>query len=338
MAHTGAPSGDADRAGPRLVLDGELAERARRRALATGAAMLELATAAPDPSLGGGSTGLALAHRYLAVATGDAAHHRRSAEYLADAERAVREERLRPTLYGGFVGVAWAAEHLGRGGDRLNRIDELLVEALGRPGGRWHFDLISGLVGIGCYALERLPRPAAARLCALVVERLADGARQRDRGVAWHTPAALMIPETAERFPDGYDNLGLAHGAPGVVSFLAGCCAAGVAETRARPLLDAAVGWILGQRLGLPGPASPCGGHPVTDPDRPARPGATATPASPRPCCSPGSAPGVRSGRSWGSSWPSTRRPARSSGPGSSTRRCATVRPGSPTCSPACTG
>ncbi|HSF42405.1 MAG TPA: lanthionine synthetase LanC family protein, partial [Thermoanaerobaculia bacterium] len=50
-----------------------------------------------------------------------------------------------------------------------------------------------------------------------------------------------------EIHPNGYYNLGVAHGVPAVVALLAGAAAAGVAP--ARPLLDDTVRWLLAHRL-----------------------------------------------------------------------------------------
>jgi hypothetical protein len=134
--------------------------------------------------------------------------------------------------------------------DDLNAdIDQALYEHLGQSPWQRPYDLISGLAGYGVYALKRLPRPLAVKCLERVVDRLAELAVERPEGVTWHTPADHLWPETRKDFPDGYYNLGVAHGVPGVVAVLAQICAAGVARAKAQPLLEGAVSWILGQRL-----------------------------------------------------------------------------------------
>src|SRR5262249_10430548 len=54
----------------------------------------------------------------------------------------------------------------------------------------------------------------------------------------------VLIPP-GQHAPEGYDNLGLAHGVPGVVALLAGTVAAGVEVRRASALLEGAVRWVL---------------------------------------------------------------------------------------------
>jgi hypothetical protein len=57
-----------------------------------------------------------------------------------------------------------------------------------------------------------------------------------------------MIPSTRELNPEGNYNVGLAHGVPGVVALLGEAIAAGVAESKARALLERAVAWLLSTR------------------------------------------------------------------------------------------
>ncbi|MDN5916019.1 MAG: lanthionine synthetase C family protein [Pseudonocardia sp.] len=253
------------------VLSGDLAHRARGRAVEIGEALLDLPhpDAGDDHSLGNGSTGLALVHSWLAEATGAAAHRERATSYVVHAQEAVRTRRTSAALYGGFPGVALAVELLG-GGERLAAVDSALVRGLSRSPWRGHFDLISGLAGVGVFALARLHRPDGARLCELVVDRLAESGVARGSGIVWHTPAAWMLPETAADYPQGYDNLGMAHGSPGVIAFLAGCLGRDIATDRARALLDAAVAWVLDQQLDSSGARFPVWRSPGDAP-RPSR-------------------------------------------------------------------
>jgi lantibiotic modifying enzyme len=59
-------------------------------------------------------------------------------------------------------------------------------------------------------------------------------------------------------FPNGYYNLGVAHGVPGVVAVLAQAHAAGVAPGATEPLLEGAMRWLWAQaREKAPGPRFP---------------------------------------------------------------------------------
>jgi lantibiotic modifying enzyme len=212
-----------------------------------------------DFSLAGGTTGLAIFFAYLSQARSEKEAAARG--FLEEAIAAASDGTTQASLYGGLAGVGWAAAHLQ---DRLAdldteditaKIDDALSVHLSPS--RWtaEYDLINGLVGLGVYALERLPRPAAVAGLEQVIDHLAATAERRPEGITWWTNPDWLIPETRERHPRGYHDLGLAHGVPGVIALLGRACAAGVAEERARPLLDGAVRWLMAQRISE-GPAA----------------------------------------------------------------------------------
>lgn len=157
-------------------------------------------------------------------------------------------------LFTGFAGIAWANDHL-RGriyeseGDEANReIDEALIQLLSTPRPRAEYDLINGLVGVGAYALEGLPRPTAVQVLELVIDRLAEKAERGPEGAAWFNPPEIIPAFQSEAYPKGLYNLGASHGMAGVVGVLGAACRAGVAVDRARPLLEETMAWLLKRR------------------------------------------------------------------------------------------
>lgn len=234
--------------GWRPLIEGELAERARR-AIAEIAAATATALAASDASwsLADGASGAAVFYSYLAAQDGVPEHSATAARLL---DGAVTDMGGRdPSLYVGMAGVAWALEHLEPRRGRGAAFDPALRNLLARPGWRGNYDLILGLVGLGVYALERLPDPTAHECLELVVAHLSELAEALPSGASWRTPARLLPPPQAAELPDGYYNLGLAHGVPAVIALLAGALRAGVADAGARRLLTEAVAWLLAQRL-----------------------------------------------------------------------------------------
>ena len=262
------------------VLQEDLRERAREAARDMGRAVAEsferdpAPSSAGDASLSRGWTGTAVTMHYLHAelpgegfaAVGEAA--------LDRAIEAVAEQRMSPSLMQGFPGVAWTIELLGQntGPEDANAaIDDALLAMLERP--RWNglYDLVSGLVGIGVYALQRLPAPSAEKCLELVVERLVQWSEPAEPGVSWYTPPELIPPTARERVPEGYYNIGLAHGVPGAVGVLAHAHRAGVARETIAPVLEGAVDWLLAQALPAGGRATwPYFVGPAVDP-RPAR-------------------------------------------------------------------
>ena len=239
------------------LLQGDLAEQARQ-------AVQEIASALPtgspagemrSSSLAGGLTGEALFYTYLALDNGDDAAAERAAQLVEQAAETLAVQPLPPNLYTGFAGVAWAMEHL-RGrlfeedsdeDDPVLEIDEALAIPLQRSPWPGDYDLITGLVGIAVYALERLPRPAAVSLLSLIVDRLSERADISEEGAAWFTRPEELPEWQREFHPRGSYNLGVAHGLPAVVAVLAGAFAAGI--EKARPLLHDSTRFLLARRM-----------------------------------------------------------------------------------------
>jgi hypothetical protein len=216
-----------------------------------------------DPSLAGGLAGLAVCFEWLARAMPEheAACTERAQLCLERAVAAVAEQPLSPGLFGGFTGVGWAMAHLLGGGarvagdddggeDAFEAVDAALAEHVAQAPWQGDYDLVSGLVGIGVYALERGARhPAARALAGAVLDHLAALAQRSDQGVRWYTPPELLPPHQQERYPAGCCNLGVAHGVPGVLALLGRYCAAGIDAARAGSLLRAGAAWLRTQRL-----------------------------------------------------------------------------------------
>ncbi len=205
--------------------------------------------------LGDGHAGQALYFGYLHQACGGEGRAGTGITLLDRAIEAVSSQRMGPTLYTGFPGIAWAANHLaGRlypqaEEDPYRETDDLLHDYIRRIPWPFHLGVIDGLAGIGVYALERLPRPTARRCLEAVVDRLEEVSERRTPGVAWVTPPEIEDAYWRRQRPRGSYDLGLAHGIPGVVALLAALCEADVARAKAGPLLEAAVPWILDQSL-----------------------------------------------------------------------------------------
>lgn len=246
------------------ILEGELAARAE----AAIEAVREGIETAPLPAqnrvagLDSGDAGLALFYEYLDRARPGAGYGEKAQQRLERAIDALGSSSQIPHFYAGFTGVSWVVQHLldgpGEDDDEEGEADEedpntdidaALLEHLSQTPWDLDYDLVSGLVGYGVYALERLPRPSGAACLELVVERLAEIAEPRSVGLAWPTPSRRIAEEHRHSYPMGVDELGVAHGIPGVIALLARVCTAGVAEERARALLAGAVPWLLEQKL-----------------------------------------------------------------------------------------
>jgi hypothetical protein len=229
--------------------------RALRSVDAITESIAALAPDEKDPSLAGGQAGLAVLYASLARAGRGRQAEDLAWQCLDRAIEAVATEVMDSSFWEGFAGIAWAAELVGHlldaGGEDGNAaVDVVLARLLCRPHA-WPApqDLVVGPTGLGVYALERYPRPAAAECLHHVAERLEEAARRDEHGIYWWTPPEAQAPAGREKHLSGRADLGMAHGVPGVIALLGAMCGAGVERATVRPLLEGAVRWLLAQAV-----------------------------------------------------------------------------------------
>lgn len=235
------------------ISDPPLARRSREAVDAIAEALLAEVEQLEDPSLGVGLSGPALFFSYLDRARPSPRFSEAGVVCLERAMEMVTSGRWPPSLFDGFSGVAWTLEHLRpwlvrEGEDPLREIDEALVGYLGSLK-RWQpVELMYGLAGLGVYLLERLPRPSAREGLRRLVARLEETAEREGALCSWHSDAKRPGPR-----PEGAGSriyhLGVAHGVPGVLGFLARLFHAGIEPERTRRLAEGAFRWLLRQRL-----------------------------------------------------------------------------------------
>jgi len=206
-----------------------------------------------DPYLGSGCAGIAVFFAYLHATRVRPGAGEVASRYLELACDAALRNPMVVSLYQGFTGIGWAVQHvariLGEPPDDLSEIDGAVEQLAGQALRPAVYDLIGGLVGMGVYCLERDGSACALRALELIVERLHELAENSQDESCWFTPPQLLSEHERQKCPEGFYNLGLAHGVPGIIAFLAKAISAGVAKEKARCLLQGAVRWLLKQRL-----------------------------------------------------------------------------------------
>lgn len=195
----------------------------------------------------GGYAGAALFYAYLHAASANAAAADRALEALERSTSALAERQMLPALYSGFLSAGWVVTHLTRDlfeGDEslVEEIDGALRHLLSNIEDRITFELIYGLAGYGTYLVERLPNPGAAALLGRILDLLEQ---TRDASGVWHSDPGWMTPWQREQMPRGCYNLGVAHGIPGVIGFLAAANREGLADPRLARFAEDAVRWTL---------------------------------------------------------------------------------------------
>ena len=211
-----------------------------------------------SPSLGYGNCGVAVLHGYLAQAGSDDSSGSMALEVLAMCRRALTRGEPVLGLHSGLAGFAWTLEHLATIGspafsDDLNsETDQLFLRWLAQIDDTCEFDLMSGLVGVGVYALERLPRPSAVDCLAQVVRLLIRKAQKTSLGFHWQLPV-LTLGTQYENYSHG---LGVAHGSAGVLALLSLAYSAGLNDN-VLETIEGAVHWILSHKTAVPGQTKP---------------------------------------------------------------------------------
>jgi len=155
------------------------------------------------------------------------------------------EGSRRPSLFGGWGGLGWIVTHLEAEDETIGQqLDRMLIEKVSTWPNSLGYDLISGLVGVGVYFVERAPREAAHTGLKLILDALQTSAMETSEGTTWFTESQLLPPWQRQHAPKGYYNLGTAHGVPGVCWLLASVCAIGIDVDRAESLLRTTLRWL----------------------------------------------------------------------------------------------
>lgn len=213
-------------------------------------------TAAPSANLSSGDPGLALLFAYLSRA--DHGDIERAAElaraFLERAADALASEAASPWLFGGWLGAVFVAEHLqgalyGPEVDLAGELVPALETLVARPDA--HFDLSFGTAGVLVVAAERARQRRDAvvdRILERGVEGLRASATGGEPGRTWRTRPTPLLPTASGLYPEGFFDVGVAHGVPGVIGALARCHARGI--DGAGELARDAVAWLAAQEQG----------------------------------------------------------------------------------------
>lgn len=249
------------------VLTGTARERATQATLAIAEDILAIAQAQDEVglfaderySLSHGQAGIALFFSYLSKAYPNQGYASVARRLLLSAIDCLARQDSVPSLFSGFTGVGWVTEHIREmvfpekesNEDPCEEIASALTRHVSHSKWIGELDLISGLTGIGFYFLERKKHQDETEALSQIVDRFRETAvRARANSVTWKTPSH-RIPnrELAERFPNGMYNLGVAHGVPGIISFLGEASFPGSHRDSAFELLTGAFQWLTDHRL-----------------------------------------------------------------------------------------
>jgi lantibiotic modifying enzyme len=202
------------------------------------------------PTVAAGAAGIALFFAYLAEVREDE-EAAAEAELWLDAalDRLGAVYPPAESFLSGYTGVAWTVIQLcdaDTAKEVCSAIDGSLEARLATPPEARHYDLIVGLVGIGLYLLDAPESPGRRAQLETVLSQLEQRAVADASGFSWFTPPEQLPAWQRSICPQGYFNLGLAHGVPGVIGLLSRMLLANVERERVSRLLEGAMQWMLG--------------------------------------------------------------------------------------------
>jgi lantibiotic biosynthesis protein len=212
------------------------------------------------PSMATGAAGHALFFAY-AVRSGLFEQERADLRDRMTTHLQVAVDRLQdvagyPFLFEGLAGVGWVANHLhdlgllDEGEELCDAVDAALIDWLKHHYSSMLCELVAGLAGLGAYGLARWPRSSGREIVRLAVEALAATSVEHQGYRTWFSSPENISELRRSVLPQGSYNLGLSHGVPGALAFLAKAGALGVAQ--AGTLANSAGTWLLGQQRRYP--------------------------------------------------------------------------------------
>ncbi len=246
----------------RPIIEGDLARRAAAAVENIAADLMALGERGHTlgPSMGVGDAGIGLFFHYLHLSRAVDGYAGASRLFMDRAFEDVARASLWYDLFQGVTGVAWVHHHIygfSNDGDDLEEVDDQLVKLLDKEKWPLLYDLITGLAGIGVYALERWPHGRSGQILESVVRHLLAALEPATPGATIFTPPHLLVREQRGKYPHGYYNLGVAHGIPAVTAVLAAAGKLGVKGSRSP--LEAArqtAQWLLACRQERPAASS----------------------------------------------------------------------------------
>ena len=198
-----------------------------------------------DSGLLGGKAGITLLFAYLSKAFPEKKYLQTTFEYLDELNDALANEELDYSLSAGVAGMAFIYQHL-RNISILDVSEDLNLSELDVfidrgvdldfQSGNW--DPLHGMVGLGIYFLERNKETGEKKYLEKIVDRLANMRTAAGEHRVWMTPGFGTYSN------DNY-NFGMAHGMPGVLSFLAQTYGRGIRQQAIDEMISSCLPFLL---------------------------------------------------------------------------------------------
>ncbi len=204
----------------------------------------------PDTiSLMNGKGGLVLLYAYLYKSFGNEYYFHRYSDLLDECLALVSQKAVSDTFSGGLAGMMWLLRHLitmdllsDENEELLDIWERQLIASLEKDITTRNYDFLHGLLGKSQYFLESYHKPVSHQILTQVVHLLKDWAVPVDGGIAWNDYHFDTTKQKAVL------SLGMAHGIPSIIGFLAQVYAKDIERETVKELVEQSVGWLLNQQ------------------------------------------------------------------------------------------
>jgi lantibiotic modifying enzyme len=198
-----------------------------------------------ETGLLGGKAGIVLLFAYLSKLFPEKDHLNDTLEYLDELSDALANDELDHNMSGGVAGIAFVFQHLRNMGlldksDDLNlsELDEFIDLGVDNDLTNGNWDPLHGMTGLGIYFLERNKETGEKKYLEKIVDHLASLRTNVGQHKVWITPGYGKISN------DNY-NFGIAHGMPGVLSFLAQVYSKGIKKNEIEEMISSCLPFLL---------------------------------------------------------------------------------------------
>lgn len=198
----------------------------------------------------GGNAGITLFFAYLTKSYPGLKYEDRLWEYLETLANTLSNDPLPYNMSAGVAGIAFVFQHLRNIGlldaaedINLAELDEMISAGAQYDSriGRW--DPLHGLVGLGIYFIERYRETGDKHHLEKIVDQLTAMTSIENGYIVWITPGFGNVSK------DNY-NFGMAHGMPGLLSFLAQVYELGIRQDAITAMTNACLSFLLTHRNG----------------------------------------------------------------------------------------
>ncbi len=204
------------------------------------------------PSMGllSGQAGITLFFAYLSKAYDNPEYTTITFDLLEKLGNALANETLDHGMSSGITGIAFVFQHLKNMGiidpdEDLNlaAIDEFINQGIDLDASIDNWDPLHGMTGLGIYFLERNIETGDTRYLEKITDLIAKSRVD-------HNGYKLWITKGFKNFSNDNYNFGMAHGMPGILSFLAQVHQRGIRQELIEEIISNCIPYILSQEFG----------------------------------------------------------------------------------------